>query len=129
MQKESEDAKMKAKVVEVSKLLKKEDEEGSDSDDPNIQHRASDIFKFQLKEMKKQKNKDAKGFLQRYREEREKYLMKGKELKIKVIDQNSRMNAKGRLKNFEIWIPLDSTNEYSRVLSLSLCMQVSYKNV
>ena len=53
--------------------------------------------------------------------------MKGKKPKIKIIDQKSKINAKGKLKNFEVWIPLDSKDEYSRVISLSFSNQISYK--
>lgn len=34
---------------------------------------------------------------------------------------------KANLNNFEIWMPLDSTDEYSRVLSLSFSNQISFK--
>ena len=129
LQKESEEAKMKAKVMEVSRILNEEDEEDSDSDDMDGQMRKTDMKQLVQASMAKEneKQEEQKGIFERLREEREKYLMQGKELKIKIIDENSRMNAKGRLKNFEMWIPLDSTDEYSRVLSLSLSLQVSYK--
>ena len=132
LQKESEEAKMKAKVMEVSRILNEKDEEDSEDDDMPDQMKKinmNTLVSTQLAKKNKEdtKEEEQKGLFERLREEREKYLMQGKELKIKIIDENSRMNAKGRLKNFEIWIPLDSTDEYSRVLSLSLSLQVSYK--
>lgn len=53
--------------------------------------------------------------------------MKGKKPKLKIINQLSRTNARGKLKNFEIWVPLDSKDEYSRVLSMSFSNQISFK--
>jgi len=35
---------------------------------------------------------------------------------------------KGSLNNLEIWMPLDSTYEYSRVISLSFSNQISFKS-
>jgi hypothetical protein len=116
LQKESEEAKMKAKILEVSKLLNKEDEDDSDSDGKGKSIEKLNVAKLalatKLSEIKQKKEKEEKGLIQRLREERERYLTQGKKITFKIIDENSKTNAKGRLKNFEIWIPLDSTNEY-----------------
>ena len=71
--------------------------------------------------------KSSKGYFQSFKEQRNSYLMKGKKTKIKEIEQTSKMNARGKLENFDIWIPLDSKDEFSRVFSLSFSNQISYK--
>lgn len=37
------------------------------------------------------------------------------------------MNVRGIFKNLELYIPFDATQEFSRVTSMSLSTQISYK--
>lgn len=45
----------------------------------------------------------------------------------KRYDKEVRMEVQGTIDNIETWVPLDARNEKSRVLSLSFCTDVSYK--
>jgi len=80
-----------------------------------------------LLDEKKGREIKSKGYYERIKEERNKYLMKGKKLKIKILNQVNKMNAKGKLANFDIWVPLDSVDRYSRVISLGLSSHVGYR--
>jgi hypothetical protein len=132
LQKESEEIKVRAKIDEVGMILKKADDVSSDSEasDQEVDIQIKDVKDLMLLRSNLKKDgqeKSGKGYYKRYKEERNKYLMKGKKLKIKITHQISKMNAKGRLSNFELWVPLDSTKEDSRVLSLSLSSHVGFK--
>lgn len=135
LQKQNDDAKAKAKLEEVHKILKRADEdsdsEGSDIEQTReeILEKTKDILLKNAVEGQKEDSKDkGKGYYERFKEERNKHLMKGKKLKIKIVEQSPKMSAKGRLKNFEVWVPLDSLNEFSRVLALAFSMQLNFKD-
>ena len=96
LQRESEEAKIKAQVDEVSKMLKKADED-SESDESDIGQtqeqrleKTKDILLKSTSEMivRNRKKKEEKGYYEKLKEERNKYLMKGKKLKIKIIEQS-----------------------------------------
>jgi hypothetical protein len=60
------------------------------------------------------------------REEHKNKLL-GLEPSISYIKQKSKMNVKGIFRNLELYIPFDASEEFSRVTSISLSTQISYK--
>jgi len=68
-----------------------------------------------------------KGYLKALMEERESYLMRGKTMKKKDEIFTSSINAVGTIQDLSIWIPLNSNDEFSRVMCLSLAIQVSFR--
>ena len=132
LQKENEQEDIKLKLETVSKILKEEEQFEPDSKDENhfnsMRKKAQKLIESANEAERAQLSKSSKGYIEKYQEQRNKYLMKGKKTKFKEIEQIAKMNAKGKLENFEIWIPLDSMDEYSRVFSLSFSNQISYKS-
>ena len=43
-------------------------------------------------------------------------------------ETKSKIKISGHLKNFSLWVPLDATDAYSRVLALSFMNKVDYKS-
>jgi len=131
LQKENEQEDIKLKLEAVSKILKEEEQFESDSKDENhfnsMRKKAQKLIESANEAERAELSKSSKGYIEKYQEQRNKYLMKGKKTKFKEIEQIAKMNAKGKLENFEIWIPLDSMDEFSRVFSLSFSNQISYK--
>ena len=106
------------------------DSDSEDSDDFEVGDNKLKKTAMILLETQKKKGEaveEEKSLIEKFKEQRNKYLMKGKRLRIKIINQITKMSAKGKLANFEIWVPLNSTNQYSRVLSLGLSMHVGYR--
>lgn len=135
LQKSSEDEKAKAKIEEVRKILNRADDEESESDEDSADEntkekrleRTREILLMRTNVEKGDKKGSDKGYFEKLKEERNKYLMKGKKLKIRIQHQISKINAKGRLSNFEIWLPLDSKTSHSRVFALNLSSHVGFK--
>jgi len=113
----------------ILQMINESDSEDSDDFEPkeNKLKKTAQILLETQKKKKEGKVEEEKGYYERFKEQRNEYLMKGKKLKIKILNQLSRMSAKGKLSNFDIWIPLDSMNQYSRVLSLGLSSHVGYR--
>jgi hypothetical protein len=68
-----------------------------------------------------------KGYLESIREEREKYLMKGREMKTRKDVHKSSLIAIGTIQDLAIWIPLNSKDRFSRVLCLSFSINTSIR--
>lgn len=129
---DSEDSKVKAKIEEVNKILQNEDNSESDDSETEMNSKHDKFRKtaellLSVKNAKEGETEEVKSYFEKYKEERNAYLMKGKKLEIKIINQLSKMNVKGKLANFEIWVPLDSMNQFSRVLSLGLSTHLGYR--
>ena len=61
-----------------------------------------------------------KGYIETIREQREKYLMRGKDLEIEKKTVKALLKFTGKVDALKIWIPLDSKDEYSRTMCFSL---------
>ena len=70
-----------------------------------------------------------KGYIEQMREQREKYLMKGKKLEIAKKIVKSLLKFSGNVEGLKIWIPLDSKDEYSRTMCFSLWVEINFDQV
>ena len=61
-----------------------------------------------------------KGYIETMREQRERYLMRGKDLEIEKKTVKALLKFTGKVDALKIWIPLDSKDEYSRTMCFSL---------
>jgi hypothetical protein len=131
LQAENDDLKIKSQTEEVDRILRTKDESDSEDSEAAMNIKNSKFMKatdrILVANSTDGEASEAKGYFDTFREQRNAYLMTGKKLEIKIINQLSKMDVKGKLSNIELWIPLDSMNQFSRVLSLGLSTHLGYR--
>ncbi|CAI2359786.1 unnamed protein product [Moneuplotes crassus] len=116
--------------TQILQMIEESDSEESEDDfevEKDTKLKRAAMYLIDQEKKKQEETQEEKGYLERLKEERNRYLMKGKKLKIKILNQINKMSARGKLCNFDIWVPLDSLDKHSRVLSLELSSHVGYR--